>query len=423
MTLAGTAIAVSAALMTLATAAGAQTVSSPAAPTGGNTPTAAVSDFERSGMPAGGAFAPNTIPVADGVRLTPTVGFSFGQNDNVTLVPKGAAKSSSVLTLTPRVVAAAAYRAARYSVGYQGELLRYPASTRDNADNHELSASADNILDARWAVSSRLSYQDRKDPAGITDRPRSNELDHWHGLKGAVSARYGAPGAKGRLEVEVGALSKKYTNNRNVTQDADYTSTNLATRFGVRVMPKTTLLVEYRNTRFDYKRDVQGLDGTEQRYLVGADWEATALTSGSVKVGYLVKDYKSNRPGFKGLTWEGGFRWRPLGYSTFDVTTGRSASDPTGNRADYLRNSFVAANWTHEWASHFSTRVSLSHNESDFAGTNRQDKIDSIGLAANYDLRRWVRLGASYEYSKRNSTDNLFDYDRNLFSVFGVIAF
>ncbi|GAP35631.1 capsular polysaccharide synthesis enzyme CpsB [Piscinibacter sakaiensis] len=375
-------------------------------------------------MPNSGAYAPKALPIADGVALTPTLGVSLGHTDNVGLAPKAQAQRSGVITLTPKLLATTAYRASRYAVGYQGELIRYPSSSRDNANNHELAATAENVLDTRFAVNSRLSYQDKRDAAGTTDRAAGQELDHWRGLNGAVLARYGAPGAKGRLELELGAFDKKYVNNRTTTQDADYLSTNLAARFGVRVMPKTTVLVEYRNTRFDYKRNVQGLDGTEQRYLVGAEWEATALTSGSFKVGYLNKDYKSpTRTGFSGLTWEGGVSWKPLTYSTVDISTGRSATDPTGNNGDYIKSSFIATSWTHQWASYFSTRVSLVHNESDYVGTARQDKVDTLGFSANYDFRRWVRLGASYEYSKRSSTAASFDYDRNLFSLFGEFAF
>jgi hypothetical protein len=418
------ALAVSCILVSLASAATAQALPPPAAPTSANTPTAEVSGFESSGIPGTGLYAPKTLPVADGIGVTPTLGVSFGHTDNVALAPKATAKSSSVFSLIPKLLATTAYRADRYSLGYLGELIRYPSSSNDNANNHEIVAAAENVLDTRLAVNSRLSYQDKMDAAGTTDRAVSTELDHWRGLNGAVLLRYGAPGAQGKVDVELGAFDKRYVNNRAFTQDSDYFSTNLATRFGLRVMPKTTVLAEYRNTRFDYKRNVLGLDNTEQRYLVGAEWEATALTSGSIKVGYLQKDFNlGTRKDFGGLTWEGGISWKPLTYSTVDLSSGRSASDPSGTTGDYVKNTFISTNWTHRWASYLSTRVSLAHNESDYAGTTRADKANNLGLAVNYDFRRWVRVGASYEYSKRNSSDPLFDYNRNLFSVFGEFAF
>lgn len=420
------AFAATTALAALPPLALAQTIVAPATvtPTQANTPTASSTGFESGGVPASGLFIPKTLPVRDGVGLTPTLGVSYGHTDNVALAPSSAARSSSLYTLTPKLLATTAYRADRYSLGYQGEIVRYPSSKRDNAENHEIAATAENSLDTRLAVNTRLSYQSKMDGAGTTDRiSTGNELDRWRGLSAAVVARYGAPGARGKLEVELGAFDKKYQNNRATTQDADYSSTNFATRFGVRVAPKTTLLLEYRNTRFDYKRDVQNLDNTEQRYLVGAEWEATALTSGSFKVGYLDKGYKRTRNGYGGLTWEGGVSWKPLTYSSVDLITGRSASDPTGNNGDYVKNSFVSANWTHRWSSFLSTRVSLAHSESDYVGTPRADKTDTLGLAVNYDFRRWVRLGGSYEYSKRSSSTPAFDYDRNQFSLFAEFGF
>lgn len=418
------ALAVSSALMSLASAAGAQILTPLAAPTRANTPTAALTGFESSGLTGSGAYAPKVMRIADGVGLTPELGASLGHTDNVALAPRTATKRSAILILRPKLQADSAYRANRYSVSYQGELIRYPSSAKDNANNHEVAATAEHVLDTRFAVNSRLSYEDKRDAAGTTDRAAGQELDHWRGVNAAVLARYGATGAKGKLEVEFGAFDKKYVNNRATTQDVDYRSTNLAARFGVRVMPKTTVLVELRNTRFDYKRNLPGLDGTERRYLVGAEWEATAFTSGSLKVGYLSKDYKSGaRKGFGGLTWEGGVSWKPLTYSAVDISTGRSASDPTGTNGDFVKNTFLGGSWTHQWASYFSTRVSLLHSESDFAGSARQDEIDTLGVLANYDFRRWVRLGASYEYSKRKSTADLNDYDRNQFAVFGQFAF
>ena len=41
----------------------------------------------------------------------------------------------------------------------------------------------------------------------------------------------------------------------------------------------------------NYKSNLSTLDGNEQRVMIGAKWEATAQTSGEVKVGQLKKKY------------------------------------------------------------------------------------------------------------------------------------
>ena len=41
----------------------------------------------------------------------------------------------------------------------------------------------------------------------------------------------------------------------------------------------------------------------------------------------------------------------------------------------------------------------------------------------SYDLRRNVRLGAEYAYSKRNSNVAIYDYKRNLVTFLADFAF
>ncbi len=56
-------------------------------------------------------------------------------------------------------------------------------------------------------------------------------------------------------------------------------------------MPKTSLLLEARHTELDYKYTASQLDSEELRYYIGATWDATAATSGTIKVGPVEKKF------------------------------------------------------------------------------------------------------------------------------------
>ena len=45
-----------------------------------------------------------------------------------------------------------------------------------------------------------------------------------------------------------------------------------------------------------------------------------------------------------------------------------------------------------------------------------------MGVSVNYKMRRWLELGGGYRYDERDSTINLFDYDRNIFELIATIA-
>ncbi len=58
---------------------------------------------------------------------------------------------------------------------------------------------------------------------------------------------------KGRLEFDAFQNSKQYQNNRDSTRTADVDSRELGFRFLYRVMPKTQLVFDVRDTNFDYR--------------------------------------------------------------------------------------------------------------------------------------------------------------------------
>lgn len=416
---------VSGMLMTLAQTGQAQDQSpspgaqSPMRPSA-NTPTATSgSGFQASGIPATGIYSPASLRVADGIAVTPTLGIFLGHNDNLNLNATNK-RSSGYLTLNPRLVAETAYRENRYALGYQVEVVRYFESSRDNVENQELFASGDHVFGTRTRGNWRVALVDRYDPIGSTLRSSAVagggrvEPDNWRAASIGGTGRFGAEGARGRAEVDLGYFKKEYQNNRASTAAADYDSVNFAGRLYARVAPNTELLGEVRNTRFDYDINVDNLDGRERRYLVGVQWRATAATSGNFKIGVLDKDFERVRPSYRGTTWEGGVSWKPRTYSTFDVSTGRAAADPSGSGTNFILSTFVNAAWTHDWRSFFSTRLTYAHAKEEYNGINRDDRTNTIGIGASYNIRRTARAGVGYEYTRRNSNLANFDYDRNV---------
>lgn len=391
-----------------------------------NTPTASSSGFEAAGVPSSGKYDPASLRIGDGnLAVTPTLGVAIGSNDNLGR-SKFNRRSSSFVSLMPTLLASSQMGSNKYSLGYQGEFIGYSSNSRDNVNNQELAASGLHDLDTRFALNWRASYQDRYDPAGSTDRTvnPSGNPDHWKATNFTLAARYGAEGAPGRLIAEVGRYDKEYTNNRSTTVGSDYNSDNASLKFLGRVTGKTRFVAEYRHTRFNYALDSTGLDNVERRSLVGLEWDATAATTGSIKVGNLRKDYKSStRKRFSGATVEGGLRWSPLTYSTVDLSIGRSASDPTGGTADYVINSFASAKWTHDWRSYLSSRVTVGQNNQKYEGTSRKDATYDFGLGVDYVFARNVKFSADVQRTTRNSNDDDLDYNLNLVTTKLEVSF
>jgi len=157
------------------------------------------------------------------------------------------------------------------------------------------------------------------------------------------------------------------------------------------------------------------------RYLAGVTWDATAATSGTVKAGRLEKRFDSGRPTFKGTSWEGMVTWMPRSYSKFDFYSSRSTNESTG-LGNFILTDASGVVWTHGWNSLFSTAANARIQKDKYKGFDREDDITSFGLKANYKFRRWLTLGAEYQYTNRDSNIQINEYDKNLWLISAVLS-
>lgn len=375
-------------------------------------------NYEQSGRGLGGGVktAPARgapIRTSSGIFIYPGVKVGLGYNDNILGTPTDPA-SSSLVTLQPGVVGEMKSHGDRYTASYAGNYTEYAGRSSDNFNHHTLMLAGDNIFTSRARLSWDAGYNIGTDPRGSTDRAISTEPDRWHSPVASAMFAYGAPGATGRIELEASVQNKRYDNNRASTESADVNLSIVSGRFFYRVAPKTSMLFELRDSKADYQLATSLLDNTERRYYVGATWEATAATTGIIKVGRLTKDFNdTGSAGFTGSSWEGTVRWKPLTYSAFDLATSKSTSDSTGF-GNYLVNQNVSVAWNHNWNSYLASRLTAGVLKSDFAGADRNDNTRNYGLGLTYDMRRWLRVGVEWAGTQRNSSLPLYDFTRNV---------
>lgn len=358
--------------------------------------------------------------IGEGLWLYPSVNAKLGYDDNVRATQTDTIGSSQ-FTLLPKLRAEAKTGATTYNLTYSGEYTGYGNSSEDNFNNHDLQATGAHTLDVRHRLNWSLGFQDRVDPRSEPGNT-SPEPDQWRGTSATALYRFGAEGAQGRVEVEYGFNRKRYQNNPATAASSDTDGNRLVGRFFWRVMPKTYLVTEAAFGRNDYRSgngSATDNDNTDQRLLIGATWEATAKTSGTIKLGHQKKRFDgSGRTGASGFTYDAAVDWSPLSYSTLSFTAGRSADDSTSS-GDYQKTQRLGVNWSHQWSSQWSSRVNLSQTSNKFVNDTREDDTLSSGLGLSYQFRRNIQLGLDYTHTRRDSTSVGADYKRNsvLFSV------
>ena len=224
--------------------------------------------------------------------------------------------------------------------------------------------------------------------------------------------------SKGRARLAAKYRDTEYQNFREDTQYRDYDQWSVDGTFYWKVASKTDALAEirYQETRYDLVEPIRrggSFDSDEYNYLVGVSWEPTARTSGSIKLGWFDRTYKSaRREDDDGFSWEVDVYYKLRTYSVFNLKS-RRFSQETNGIGDAVNAQETRLDWDHDWNGRSSTRLSALFLNKDFSGSERQDDVYGVEAAYKYAMRRWLDLGVGYRYEDRNSDLELYDYDRN----------
>jgi hypothetical protein len=366
------------------------------------------------GPASGVLFEPKTID-AGGFEVMPWLGLAVGNNSNVGL-SNGAKTSSNFTILNPNLVIGLPTRGQFYGARYSGKIARFSGSKIDNYNDHEFGLVAENIWSER--LNSQLNADYLKGHDGRNALLfRNKEIWHANGVKGMV--HYGAEGAQGQFELAAGQMYKRYdSNNGGATQLYNYDRTDLTGTFFYKVAPATQMFVEANNSRFTYvdpvSKNTLGLDSTEQRYMVGVKWNATAKTTGSVKMGSLKKSFSLGlKPSATSTVWDAEVNWSPKTYSVVDVSMHQRANE-YGGVGSFIISRDTDLRWTHDWSGYVTSALSFGEGADTFQASNRTDKRQTYALKASYGFRTWLRASIEYRNTKRNSTVPVNSYTQDV---------
>lgn len=348
---------------------------------------------------------------AEPFSITPWANLSVGSDDNVSLA--SAVKTKSNFTVfNPNVMAALRSGMHTYTALYSGNFARYTSSTQDNYSDNTLAFDANNSWTARFNTLVHLDYLKGHDGRNALGNGR-NTLERWHNTGVRAMAHYGAKGAQGQFEFAAGLGSKRYETNQAVMNAYDVDKRDLSAAYFHRIGAGTQAVVEVRDTNLKYVT-APNSDSTERRYLVGVQWEATAKTTGSFKVGKMTKSFDSGvRASGSGATWEGGLRWSPLTYSVVDVTLSKALGESSGV-GNFMNSRQESAAWHHDWSSRVRTSLTLGASKNSYQGVAREDSLSNYGMKVSYGIQRWLRAGAELQHQQRSSSAAGFDYKRNI---------
>ena len=358
---------------------------------------------------------------AGSIRIYPVVAASAGYDTNV-FESANHKIDSAVYSAEPEISALLPLNVGAIQLGAQADSTHYSESRADDFTDRNFYGRANLEADARNRFNFNAALNKSHDARGtvLTEgidpgTTTINSPDAYTDKVAALKYEFGAKSASGRVRLTTDYLDHSYDNHRDRTRYFDRAEVGYGAAFLWRIFPSTALAIEGRERRIEYaelRPGAPALDSREHSALVGAEWEITDKTSGSLRVGHKRKNFDAaERTDGSDWVWEVAAKWSPLSYSKFELTLDRSPNETNGS-GDFIDTRNYGVKWTHNWLQRLSTQLALTYKDQSYQNAARAEKTKGVQAGLKYEMREWLiwRLDASWR--NRDSQISALDFER-----------
>ena len=308
-----------------------------------------------------------------------------------------------------------------FAVEYQGEYAAYKDNTKLNYDNHDIALFA--RLDHSLKINSdfKLSYKDEIEEPGTNNSSSLliKQFNQTEKKQATAKLYYGTRQSIGQIVFGLDHREHRYTNNLQGYRDVDRNT--VTGTFFYRIAPKTRLLFQASIGDYDYTTKSQFPDQSSKEtfYLAGVEWDITAKTSGTFKLGYQGKNFKENvYNDITGLSYMLDMTWKPNTYSKIKI----GASRMTQESSQLLTSAFVTNSYKvdaeHEITPRTKLKAAYTYDSDDIVTLrNRTDKRHNIVLGVDHSLLTWLNISLDYQFIERSSDFQIYEYKANIIGL------
>jgi hypothetical protein len=319
----------------------------------------------------------------------------------------------------------------RLSAGYLGNYFIYSRFTDQSHYDHN--ANVDALFNFRGGLTLQFGNAFRsatEEASADTDRQRPYIRNVPYLL-----ATYRL---SDRWKVQ-GAYTFDYLDfNKAVDRVNDYREHTAGFTVYYRFWPKTAALAQYIFTARDYPYE-QFSNNVSHSGLFGLTWDPTAKITGTVKVGFTIKDFEQRLGGRDNTpsSWlmSAQTLYRLNNYNTFSLTAQHSLQQDVDQALNNVyRNTGIFFAWNYNW--HFlnsTVYAAASYVNNDYLndsvepGTGelkrRQDNIFSVGGGISRPFSTWLRLRLDYQFVNKASNFATYSYNEHRVLIGAQMAF
>ena len=367
-------------------------------------------------------FEPGSYITDGGIELKPSLSIGLGYDDNLYYQPQNE-KSSEFFRVIPKLQTRLDDGVNQYTLDLGIDSGYYSLDSADNFLDYNVKLSSHNEFSSKQRLDLSVALDGKTEPRGTglsegTGALISEPVEYIDStLSGTYE--YGAKSSAARIAFGARFYDKRYKNFRSISQFRDLEKTRFSITGFYNTQAGTDVFIELNSENIEYDQLRTGTtdrDSSDYRAMLGMQWQASALTSGKIKLGYQKKDFDSSlRENFTGLSWLAGLTWKPLSYSKIELVTSQAAEDPLVE-GDYVQATLYGIKWSHEWQKRLHTHLSFNHVKDKYIGVTRNEQTNTIHASLDYKSSMGV-FSLYYELNNKNSSRPIYKYDKGVVGI------
>jgi hypothetical protein len=193
-----------------------------------------------------------------------------------------------------------------------------------------------------------------------------------------------------------------------------------------RFLPLTSALFEYGYTHIsNLDKGNPSTDSNTNRVWLGLTWEATSKITGTIKGGYVYRDYHGDIDDFSNFGMKADLNYELTSYTTIALNGFRKPVDTCvteeeGIYGPYYVSTGGTLSLDHKLTHKISANAHVSYRNDDYeekgiyGKKRRDDDCIGLGVGVNYQVQDWLGCEVSYSYVDNDSNVEIEDYRTNI---------
>ena len=289
------------------------------------------------------------------------------------------------------------------SLDWHGDFKNYRDHADQNQQNQYFTASGILKFNRGFEINLEDVYTDTESPAG-------NETDKIHPIKtNRGTIKINMPDYFRKFDAEIGYSNYQHEYDERALRRANRFEHKFTVRIPYKLTPKIKIFPEYSYGIIEYdsqsaQSDPQS-DSHSNEIYAGAEWQATAKTTGIIKLGFVDQSYDNRETSdIRTFVAEIGIRADLTRRMQLDVNAGRGVlqSEFTASSNSFER-SFGNFNISRDVWKNLSASLNGSYEKQVYHNSKRKDDVYGFGLSARYKIKEWSSADLSYSNRDRHS--------------------